>query len=129
MSDDLTKITPSFVVEAFEPELGRLLQPARFFRHPSDVVRDSMLTLAEKRAVLASWASDACAIESMPALRQMPGSNYVVRFDDVIDALQALDENAANQDSRRIEGSQPRGRDRNRDGNPEEGSTDTGNWF
>ena len=63
------------------------------------------------------------------ALRQMPGSNYVVRFDDVIDALQALDENAANQDSRRTEGSQPRGRDRNRDGGPEEGSTDTGNWF
>jgi hypothetical protein len=88
-----------------------------------------MLTLAEKRAVLASWASDACAIESMPALRQMPGSNYVVPFDEVIDALQALDENATSQDNRETEGSEPRGRDRKRDGNPEEGSTDTGNWF
>ena len=129
MSDEIKKITPSSAVEAFEPELGRLLQPTRFFRHPSDVVRDPTLTIAEKRAVLSSWASDACAIESMPALRQMPGSNYVVRFDDVIDALQALDENAANQGIRKIEGSQPRGRDRNRDGSPEEGSTGTGNWF
>jgi hypothetical protein len=92
MSDDLTKVASSSVVQTFEPELGRLLQPARFFRHPSDVVRDPTLTLVEKRAVLSSWASDACAIESMPALRQMPGSDSVVRFDDVIDALQALDE-------------------------------------
>ena len=95
MSDALKKITSSSAVEAFEPELGRLLQPTRFFRHPGDVVQDPTLTIAEKRAVLSSWASDACAIESMPALRQMPGSDYVVRFDDVIDALQALDETPA----------------------------------
>jgi len=112
MSDDLKKITSSSAVEAFEPVLGRLLQPTRFFRHPSDVLQDPTLTIAEKRAVLSSWASDACAIESMPALRQMPGSDYAVRFDDVIDALQALDENARDQDSRRIEGSPPRRRDR-----------------
>lgn len=129
MSDALKKITSCSAVEAFEPELGQLLQPNRIFRHPGDVVRDPTLTMAEKRAVLSSWASDACAIESMPALRQMPGSDYVVRFDDVIDALQALDESARDQDSRRIEASQPRRRDRHRDGNPENGSTDTGNWF
>jgi len=129
MSDDLKKITSSSAVEAFEAELGRLLQPTRFFRHPGDVLQDPTLTIAEKRAVLSSWASDACAIESMPALRQMPGSDYAVRFDDVIDALQALDENARDQDSRRIEGSQPRRRDRHRDGNSEDGSPDCGNWF
>ena len=59
MSDDLKKITSSSAVEAFEPELGRLLQPTRFFRHPGDVVRDPTLTIAEKRAALSSWASDA----------------------------------------------------------------------
>jgi len=59
----------------------------------------------------------------------MPGSDYTVPFDDVIDALQALDENAHDQDSGRIEGSQPRRRERHRDGNPEDGSPDCGNWF
>ena len=48
------------------------------------------MTVAEKRSVLASWASDACAIESNPALRATVTGN-VVRYDDIIDALQSLD--------------------------------------
>jgi hypothetical protein len=55
MSDDVKKIVSSSAAEPFEPELGRLLQPARFFRHPRDVVRDVTLTTAEKRAILSSW--------------------------------------------------------------------------
>ena len=47
-------------------------------------------TLTEKRAILASWASDACAVEAAPALRQ-PDDGQVVRFDDVMDALKELD--------------------------------------
>jgi len=43
-----------------------LLHPANAFGHPIDVVRDPGLTLNEKRAILASWASDACAIEAAP---------------------------------------------------------------
>ncbi|MDB5603797.1 MAG: hypothetical protein JWP25_697, partial [Bradyrhizobium sp.] len=58
------------------------------FRHPMDVVRDTDMTVAEKRSVLASWASDACSIESNPALRAM---GNVVSYDDIIDALQSLD--------------------------------------
>jgi hypothetical protein len=50
-------------------DIDALLHPSRAFRHPLDVVRDTEMTLAEKRSVLASWASDACAIESNPALR------------------------------------------------------------
>jgi len=50
------------------------------------------LTLNEKRAILASWASDACAIESVPALRRAPTKGgRPVAFDDVMDALRALD--------------------------------------
>jgi hypothetical protein len=41
-----------------------------------------------KRSVLASWASDACAIGSNPALRATAGN--VVNYDDIIDALQSL---------------------------------------
>ena len=43
--------------------LNDLLHPAQAFSHPADVVNDPDLTLNEKRAILASWASDACAVE------------------------------------------------------------------
>jgi hypothetical protein len=72
-------------------DLDALLHPAQAFEHPMKVVDDSDLTLAEKRAILASWASDACAVEATPALRQPPGSARRVEFDDVMDALRALD--------------------------------------
>jgi hypothetical protein len=45
-------------------DLDALLHPAQAFEHPSDVVNDPDLTLNEKRAILASWASDACAMEA-----------------------------------------------------------------
>jgi hypothetical protein len=75
-------------------DLDSLLHPAQAFEHPSDVVNDPDLTLNEKRAILASWASDACAIEAAPELRCAPGSKTPVRFDDVMDALRALDREA-----------------------------------
>lgn len=70
-----------------------LLHPARAFAHPGDVVRDRDLTLNEKRAILASWASDACALEAAPELREIPGGSKV-RFDDIMDALRELDREA-----------------------------------
>jgi hypothetical protein len=69
-----------------------LLHPAQAFSHPSDVVNDPDLTLNEKRAILASWASDACAVDSTPALRCAPNGGRPVGFDDVMDALRALDQ-------------------------------------
>ena len=73
-------------------DLDDLLHPAQAFSHPTDVVNDPDLTLNEKRAILASWASDACAIESVPALRRPPPKGgRPVAFDDVMDALRALD--------------------------------------
>ena len=53
-------------------DLDDLLHPAQAFSHPADVVNDPDLTLNEKRAILASWASDACAVESVPELRRAP---------------------------------------------------------
>jgi hypothetical protein len=78
-------------------DLDSLLHPAQAFEHPSNVVNDPDLTLNEKRAILASWASDACAIEAAPALRRLPGSKRAVSFDDVMDALRALDQQARDQ--------------------------------
>jgi hypothetical protein len=68
-----------------------LLKPSRFYVHPTDVVLDERLSLLEKRAVLASWASDACAVDSRPDLRRAPWSPRPVTFDDVMKALQKLD--------------------------------------
>jgi hypothetical protein len=76
-------------------DLDALLHPANAFAHPMDVVRDEDLTLNEKRAILASWASDACAIEAAPDLR-VNRSRSVVRWDDIMDALRTLDKETEN---------------------------------
>ena len=82
-------------------DLDDMLHPAQAFSHPADVVNDPDLTLNEKRAILASWASDACAVESVPALRRAPNEGgRPVPFDDVMDALRALDTHAAETSSR-----------------------------
>ena len=73
-------------------ELDELLHPAQAFSHPSEVTNDPDLTLNEKRAILASWASDACATEATPELRM--GPKAPVRFDDIMDALRSLDKQA-----------------------------------
>jgi hypothetical protein len=74
-------------------DLDVLLHPARAFAYPMDVVRDPHLTLNEKRAILASWASDACALEAAPELR-INASGSVVWWDDIMDALRILDREA-----------------------------------
>jgi hypothetical protein len=73
--------------------LDAFLHPANAFTHPSEILNDPDLTLNEKRAILASWASDACAIEAVPALRQN-STGHRVTFDEVMDALRALDSQA-----------------------------------
>ena len=75
-------------------DLDRLLHPAGAFRTPMEVVNDPDMTTQEKRAILASWASDACAVEAAPDLRQPAGASPV-RFDDIMDALKRLDGEAA----------------------------------
>ena len=70
-------------------DLDQLLHPARAFENPDQVVHDPDLTLNEKRAILASWASDACAVDSAPELRMPNGK--AVTFDDIMDALRKLD--------------------------------------
>src|ERR1044071_9192170 len=81
-----------------EFELDRLLHPAGAFRTPMEVVNDPDMTVQEKRAILASWASDACAVEAAPDLRRPP-SAPVIRFDDIMDALKRLDGQVADRPS------------------------------
>jgi hypothetical protein len=73
-------------------DLNALLHPGSVFDHPKDVLADAGLSRAEKRAILASWASDAAAVASCPSLRAVPGAGTVVSIDDILEALSDLDQ-------------------------------------
>lgn len=61
------------------------------FHDPFDVIRHPQLEPEVKRAILASWASDAHAVENRPALRHPPELGRPIPYDDVIAALHDLD--------------------------------------
>jgi hypothetical protein len=67
-------------------EMAALLHPAGAFSHPMDVVDDCDLTSYEKRAILSSWAADACAVAEQSRTR-----DTAVSFDDILDALRLLE--------------------------------------
>ena len=68
-------------------DFNALLHPGTVFDHPNEVVANPRLSLAEKRAILASWASDASAIASCPALRAPQGLKAPVSIDAILEAL------------------------------------------
>lgn len=72
-------------------DINALLHPGTRFDHPGDVVSHPSLSLSEKRAILASWASDASTITSCPALRAPAGLNKPVTIDEILEALCELD--------------------------------------
>ena len=76
-------------------DLNAILQPGSVYDHPRDVVADATLSIGEKRAILASWASDAAAMASNPALRELPGYRMVT-IDEVLEALCSLDPSPRN---------------------------------
>jgi hypothetical protein len=83
---------PGRAVDPFEA----FVAPGDAFRHPREVLAYPGLSRAEKRAILASWASDARAVESCPTLRCLPGCRAEpVPIDTILDALQALDAGSA----------------------------------
>ena len=58
---------------------------------PEEVIRHPRLSRAEKRALLASWASDAYAVENQPTLRRLDNGT-VIPVERIISALKTLDE-------------------------------------
>ena len=63
---------------------------AAIYAVPDDVVGDPNLTVADKRAILASWVSDARAVEGAPTLRRLD-SGAIVEVAAVLRALASLD--------------------------------------
>jgi hypothetical protein len=76
---------------ASDPDIDQLLHPSRLYARPADVAADELLTIDERRAILASWASDACAVDSNPPLRRPPLVSTPVTFDEIMNALRRLD--------------------------------------
>ena len=72
-------------------DLNALLHPGIAFDHPNDVLAHPSLSISQKRAILASWASDASAIASCPALRAPAGLKAPVAIDEILEALWELD--------------------------------------
>jgi hypothetical protein len=66
-------------------------EPRRPYARPADVLEDASLDADAKKEVLSFWASDACAVESAPALRQLPGAPSPVSIDEIMSALLLLD--------------------------------------
>ncbi|MCJ2007642.1 hypothetical protein [Methylobacterium sp. J-092] len=69
-----------------------LVAPGDVFRHPREVLAHPALSRADKRAILASWASDACVLADSPGMRCLVGSRAEpVSVDAVLAALGELD--------------------------------------
>ena len=85
----MTDLDRSFDENVYD--LNAILHPGSVFDHPRDVLADQTLSRAEKRAILASWASDAAAVASCPSLRAVPGARRAVSIDDILEALGELD--------------------------------------
>ncbi|MCC0809453.1 hypothetical protein FPV16_25185, partial [Methylobacterium sp. W2] len=69
-----------------------LVAPGDVFRHPREVLAHPLLTREEKRTILASWVSDACALENAPGLRCLTGSRAEpVSVDALLAALAEID--------------------------------------
>jgi hypothetical protein len=66
-------------------------QIAKSFSWPHQVALDPGLGMGEKRAILSAWASDANTVDSMPALRHMPGTPLPVTHSSIMDARLLLD--------------------------------------
>jgi hypothetical protein len=85
--DRLFALQPGVEGQTKTFEMDALLHPAGAFARPMDVVDDCDLTSYEKRAILSSWAADACAVRG----ESRPVRDTSVSFDDILDALHLVD--------------------------------------
>ena len=79
----MTDLDRSFDENVYD--LNAILHPGSVFDHPRDVLADTALSRAEKRAILASWASDAAAVASCPSMRAVPGAKRAVSIGEILE--------------------------------------------
>jgi hypothetical protein len=87
-----TRDQPASLSSLKSIEHGETLEAeTRPFSDPQEVLAHPTLGTSNKRAILASWASDACAVENLPNWRKLPETGTLLPLDDILDALRALD--------------------------------------
>lgn len=81
--------------------MGARFHPVSHYSSPTDVLKNKTLSNPEKRIILSSWASDIYAVDSQPALREVPGIPAPMHLDEILEALRQLDreENAPGRDT------------------------------
>jgi hypothetical protein len=88
----MTEMITRDTLSTFLPPAGQGRDAAaRAYQSPSEVLGDPYLDNAEKREILAFWASDTCAVDSQPSLRQPPGADQPVPYREIMAALRLLD--------------------------------------
>jgi hypothetical protein len=88
-------------VKSLPQSAGQIVSPVSWAPlSPQEVACDVSLSVAERRALLASWASDWRAVANDPTLRRLDNGE-VVPVDEVLRALKSLDENP-DQDNRLV---------------------------
>jgi hypothetical protein len=85
--DGLFALLPRIEGRKTSLDMAAVLHPADAFGHPMNVVDDCDLTSYEKRAILSSWAANACGV---PEPTQ-PGQAAGASSDDILDALRLLE--------------------------------------
>lgn len=78
---------PTCARELFEAPVGVCWSRLLDIEHVLEAVE---LTIPQKRAILASWLSDARAVPNIPSLRELDNGE-IVKVDDLLKALRALD--------------------------------------
>ena len=84
MMDRQTAVEPAAALPEF------LAWRFQTFDHPRDVLACVDIPVAERRAILAGWASDARAVENAPYLRQLENGARVA-VGEILEALRRLD--------------------------------------
>ncbi|MCA0050257.1 hypothetical protein LB577_25445 [Mesorhizobium sp. B283B1A] len=96
-----------------EPESKDLAGEYAALQTPHDVLNEEM-TIGEKRALLAFWASDVHAVPGRPALRRLD-NGVIVEVGDILRALNHLDKIGRKPPVSRVQESGGRSSDRCRD--------------
>ena len=70
------------------PDTG--YRDAPTLQRPDEILNDPAMSRAEKRALLASWASDARAVRGRPSMRELEDGSRI-GVDEILQALKAQD--------------------------------------
>ena len=87
-------MSAEFVIDRAAATPDYLAAPGPSFDHPSEVLACVETPAAERRAILAAWASDARAVENAPHLRQLENGARVP-VSEILEALRRLDAEGA----------------------------------